>query len=482
MSRIRLFRLRWPGGLSTRLLLATAGFALLVEIMILLPSLAAYQERWLLERERAAEVATLAVEAAPDPLARDSDRFARSLVRSAGVSNIAFKTDVRHLLVRGAPRPKAPDLIDLRQARGVDWLIEPWWTLFGDPDRQLRVLVKPRFRSGDFVEIVLPAEPLKEDLVGVLVRTLAISLVISVTAGGAVYLALLAFIVRPMLRITESIERFRADPEDPAAAPQVSNRRDEIGRVEEELGRMQEEVRQALRSRARLAALGEAVAKINHDLRNMLTSAQLAKENLAASADPKVAKALPRLERALDRALGLAQNVLRYGKSEEPAPDMRRLALRNAVEAAAEDAGLSPQGVRLETQIGPRFQLEADPEQMHRILVNLMRNARQAIESEPSKAGVGVVRVSARKAGSLTVMRVADDGPGLPEKALERLFQPFSGSARVGGAGLGLAISRELVQAHGGDLVLIDSSPDGATFEIRFPAQASQRAAANDAA
>ncbi len=473
-------RLRWPGGLSTRLLLATAGFALIVEIMILLPSLAAYQENWLLERERAAEVATLAVEAAPDPLARDSDRFARRLVAASSVTNIAFKTDVRHLLVRGRPAARTPDLIDLRQARGVDWLMEPWWTLFGAPDREIRVLVKPRFRTGDFVEIVLPAQPLKEDLLGVLVRTLAVSLLISVTAGGAVYLALLAFIVRPMLRITESIERFRADPENPGAAPQLSHRRDEIGRVEEELVRMQEEVRQALRSRARLAALGEAVAKINHDLRNMLTSAQLAKENLAASADPKVAKALPRLE----RALGLAQNVLRYGRSEEPAPDMRRLALRNAVEAAAEDAGLSPEGVRLETAIGPRFQLEADTEQLHRILVNLMRNARQAIESEPTRAGHGVVRVSARKAGTLTIMRVADDGPGLPEKALAHLFQPFSGSARAGGAGLGLAISRELVQAHGGDLVLIDSSPDGATFEIQFPAQAGVRAgaAANDAA
>lgn len=476
------FRLRWPGGLSTRLLLATAGFALIAEIMILLPSLAASQERWLLERERAAEVASLAVEAAPDPLARDSDRFARRLVAGAGVSNVAFKTDVRHLLVRGAPMARTPELIDLRQPRGADWLIEPWRTLFGAPDRTIRVLVKPRFRSGDFVEIVLPAEPLKEELVGVLLRTLAVSLLISVTAGGAVYLALLAFIVRPMGRITESIERFRADPEDPTAAPQVSHRRDEIGRVEEELVRMQEEVRQALRSRARLAALGEAVAKINHDLRNMLTSAQLAKENLAASADPKVAKALPRLERALDRALNLAQNVLRYGRSEEPAPDMRRMLLRGAIEAAAEDAGLSPDGVRLDTQVSPRFQLEADPEQLHRILVNLMRNARQAIEIEPSRAGVGVVKVSARKAGNLTVMRVADDGPGLPEKALERLFQPFSGSARTGGAGLGLAISRELVQAHGGDLVLIDSSPDGATFEIRFPAQASVRAAANDAA
>ena len=315
----RFGKVRWPGGLSSRLLLLVAAFTLIAEIMILLPSLAAYQERWLLERERAAEVATLAVEGAPDSLVRDSDRFARRLVAGAGVTNVAFRTDVKHFVVTSRPMAKTPDSVDLTQ-HGVDWIIEPWRTLFGAPDRMIVATVKPRFRSGAFIEIVLPAQPLKEDLEGVLLQTVLISLLISLMAGGAVYAALSAFIVRPMARLTVSIEKFRADPEDPTVAPQTSGRRDEIGRIEEELGRMQGEVRQALRSRARLAALGEAVAKISHDLRNMLASAQMASERLATSGDPKVAKALPRLERALDRALSLAQNVLSYGRSEEPAP------------------------------------------------------------------------------------------------------------------------------------------------------------------
>jgi hypothetical protein len=238
LSTIRWPRLRWPGGLSSRLLLLVALFTLIAEIMILLPSLAAYQERWLLERERAAEVATLAVEAAPDPLARDSDRFAKRLVEGAGVSNVAFKTDVLHLLVRGAPMATPPDLVDLTGARGVDWLLEPWRTLFGSSDRMIRVRVKPRFRSGAFIEIVLASEPLKEDLKDVLLQTVLISLLISLTAGGAVFLALSAFIVRPMGKLTLSIEHFRADPEDPSAAPQITGRRDEIGRIQEELGRM----------------------------------------------------------------------------------------------------------------------------------------------------------------------------------------------------------------------------------------------------
>ncbi|HEY3814691.1 MAG TPA: HAMP domain-containing sensor histidine kinase [Caulobacteraceae bacterium] len=460
-------QVRWPGGLSSRLLLFIAAFTLIAEVAILLPSLASYQERWLLERERAAEVASLAVEAAPEPLARDSQGFARRLVAGAGVTSIAFETDVRHLLVSG-PMPKTPDSVDLTQ-HGLDWIMEPWRTLFGAPDRMVRVTVKPRFRSGRFIEIVLPAQPLKEDLEGVLLQTVLISLLVSLSAGGLVYGALAAFIVRPMARLTVSIEKFRADPEDPTVAPQTSGRRDEIGRIEEELGRMQGEVRQALRSRARLAALGEAVAKISHDLRNMLASAQMASERLATSGDPKVAKALPRLERALDRALSLAQNVLSYGRSEEPAPAARRILLRPAIEAAAEDAGLSPDGVRLEMEVGPRLQVVSDQDQLHRVLLNLMRNAREAIETTPERGGVGVVKITASKAEAITVLRVADDGPGLSEKARQRLFQPFAGSSRAGGAGLGLAISRELAQANGGDLDLVDSGPKGTTFEIRLP-------------
>jgi signal transduction histidine kinase len=474
-------QLRWPGGLSSRLLLLTAAFALVAEIMILLPSLAAYEEGWLLERERAAEEASLAVEAAPESMV--TENLARQLLAGAGVNTVAVKIGgVRRLMLRAPQLGSTPALVDLRQARGAAWLWDPWEVMFGEPGRMIRVVAKPRFRTGDFVEIVLPSQPLKEDLIAFLIRTLAVSLIISVTAGGAVYLALSAFIVRPMRRITETIERFRADPEDPAVRPPLTNRRDEIGRTEQELGRMQDEVRQALRSRARLAALGEAVAKINHDLRNMLTSAQLQSERLAALGDPKVAKALPRLERALDRALSLAQNVLNYGRTEEAAPSTRRMLLRPAVEAAAEDAGLSDEGIRLEMDMGPRFLIEADPEQLHRILLNLMRNARQAIESEPHRNGKGVITVSAVKSDGQAMVRMADDGPGLPEKAIERLFQPFIGSARSGGAGLGLAISRELAQAHGGDVVLVRSGPEGAVFELRLPTGNRAQAPANDAA
>jgi signal transduction histidine kinase len=284
-----------------------------------------------------------------------------------------------------------------------------------------------------------------------------------------VYFSLAFLLVRPMQRITRAMEKFRANPEDPEAHLTPSRRRDEIGRAEAELERMQADLRAALQSRARLAALGEAVAKINHDLRNILTSAQIASERLAQSGDPKVAAAMPRLERALDRAIQLASNVLTFGKSEEPAPEKRPIPLRPALEEAAEDARFSPDGVRLVTTIGANEQVEADPDQLHRILVNLLRNAREAIAGVEDRGGVGEVTASLRREEGQSYLRLADNGPGLPERARNNLFQPFAGGARRGGTGLGLTIARELAQGHGGDLTLVETNADGAVFELRLP-------------
>jgi signal transduction histidine kinase len=210
------------------------------------------------------------------------------------------------------------------------------------------------------------------------------------------------------------------------------------------------------------------VAKINHDLRNMLTSAQIASDRLAEIGDPKVAQAMPRLERALDRAVTLATDVLAYGKSAEAAPEARPTPLLAALDAAAEDAGLSESGVRLETGIDAGDAVLADADQLHRILVNLLRNAREAIQDkDPARAGR--VQAALTRDAGVSTLRLSDDGPGLPERAMSNLFQPFSGSARRGGTGLGLAISRELAQAHGGDLTLVRSTAEGTVFELTLP-------------
>jgi signal transduction histidine kinase len=193
----------------------------------------------------------------------------------------------------------------------------------------------------------------------------------------------------------------------------------------------------------------------------------MASERLATSGDPVVARNQARLERALDRAVTLATNVLAFGRSEEPSPSPRPVPLRAALEAAAEDAQLG--GVTLAIGVDDRAQVLADPDQLHRIFVNLMRNAREAIEGDAGKQGGGTMTFSLGVEDGVSMVRIADDGPGLPERARANLFQPFQGSTRRGGAGLGLAISRELAQAHGGDLLLVDTGPAGTVFELRLP-------------
>ncbi|WP_374387976.1 sensor histidine kinase [Brevundimonas sp.] len=464
-------RPRAPDGLSSRLLLLTVAFTLAVEALILGPNLAAFHERWLRDRLQAAELASVGVEALPYSAVEDDT--AAELMRIGGVQAVALtEQGVRRLLLQAPNLPRAPELIDLRRENVWSRLTDPWRTLFGHPDRSLRVQAQPRYRSGDFIEIVTPAQPLKLELRAFLVNSLLVSLLISATAGALLYGGLALLVLRPLRRVTRSMERFAADPESDPETP--SDRHDEIGRVERELARMQEEVRQSLRSRARLVALGEAVAKINHDLRNMLTSAQMASERLAASPDPAVAKALPRLERALGRAAALSRNVLEYGKSEEPAPQKTRVVLTQALTLAAEDAGLDPDGVRLVKQLPPRFAVEADPDQLYRILVNLMRNARQAIESDPGRAperrGKGAITISAFAEDGVSVVRIADDGPGIPARLAQRLFEPFVSSKTSEGTGLGLTISRELAALHGGELRLVDGAEGGAVFELRLPA------------
>ena len=461
-------RFFWPGGLSARLLILTVLFVALGGVMVLPPALAAYEEQWLLDRIRAAELASLTADVAPNQVV--SQQVREQLLRGAGVTNIAIQTDgVRRLVLEGKRLPTTPYLVDLRRQTRSAGLAAPFQTLMGGPGRYVRVLAEPRFRKADFVEIVAPDAELKRALGRYLRGLVLVTAFVSAMAGMLVYLTLNLFLVRPMRRITRAMERFRADPEDPDARVQPSGRRDEIGRAEVELDQMQADLRAALSSRARLAALGEAVAKINHDLRNMLTSAQIASERLAALKDPKVSQALPRLERALDRAVKLATNVLTYGKTEEAAPDARPIPLAPALEAAAEEARLDADGVRLQTDVGEDVQVLADPDHLHRIMVNLLRNAREAIEQQVNRTAPGVVAVSLTQDAGASTLRFADNGPGLSVRSRERLFQPFAGSTRSGGAGLGLAIARELAQGHGGDLSLVQSGDDGAVFELRLP-------------
>jgi signal transduction histidine kinase len=461
-------RFFWPGGLSARLLTLTILFVSVGGALAVPPALASFERQWLLERVRAAETVYQFADIVRSSV---STPKREQLLRGAGVEWVAVQTkDLGlSLVLQGKRTSRTPYFVDLREQAPAAWLAAPFQTLFGGSGRSVRVRAEPRFISAQFIEVVAPDAELKRELLNYLWRMVLIVALVASTAGVLVYLSLNLFLVRPMQRITHAMERFRADPDDPAAQVPLSGRRDEIGRAEAELDRMQADLRTALNSRARLAALGEAVAKINHDLKNMLTSAQIASERLAALKDPKVSQALPRLERALDRAVKLASGVLAYGKSQEAAPELQAVPLAAAVASAAEEARLPEQDVKLVCKIAAGEQVDADPDQLHRILANLLRNARQAIEHQEGRTAPGRIEVMLARADNASLVRVIDNGPGIPERARERLFQPFAGSGRPDGAGLGLAIARELAQGHGGDLTLVETSAKGSTFELRLP-------------
>lgn len=466
-------------GLSGYLLLLTALFVAVMVIIILVPSMAAHQERWLIDRVRQAEIASLALDASPESTV--SRELSSQLLGSVGATYLALQNNgVRDFVLRDPEASVEPDTVRIIRGENnlsddIAYLWGPWKTLMGPPDRLIRTEAPPRLRKGaDIIELVVPAEPLKTELKGQMGSILRLSILISLAAGALVFVSLLFFIVLPVRNLTRAIARFKENPEDITITTGRFRRRDEIGQIEQELAQMQEEVRHSLRSRARLAALGQAVSKINHDLRNMLTAAQMASERLAYSGDPNVTKALPRLERALDRALTLAENVLNYGKSDELPAQIQSVALRELAEAAAEDAGLGGAAeagdkVRFAFKAADGFLFDADPDHIHRLLVNLMRNARQAMEAQGARTDAGQVTLSAVKTADEVIIVVSDNGPGIPERIRASLFQPFSASGSRGGTGLGLAISRDLARTHGGDVRLIETGPEGTSFEVRIP-------------
>ena len=118
------------------------------------------------------------------------------------------------------------------------------------------------------------------------------------------------------------------------------------------------------------------------------------------------------------------------------------------------------------------IEVDADPDQLFRILLNLVRNALQALESRDARdPGRDQIRITGRREGAVAVIEVSDTGPGLSDRARAHLFEAFQGSTRTGSVGLGLAIVAELVRAHGGDIRLVEGTI-GATFRVSIPDRA----------
>jgi signal transduction histidine kinase len=240
--------------------------------------------------------------------------------------------------------------------------------------------------------------------------------------------------------------------------------------AERELSTLQHELYGFLQQKTRLAALGLAVAKIQHDLRNILSSAQIASDRLGASNDPVVKRVTPRLVDALDRAVALATNTLRYGRAEERPPQRTRFPVAALIDEAVSSAVPESGEVTLENRVARALEIDADSEQLFRVILNLLSNARQALQSVPADRPKRIT-ISASRDDHRVMIEIADNGPGIPPAVRNRLFQPFAGSMRQGGTGLGLAISRELIAAHGGILELVSTNDEGTRFRIVIPDQ-----------
>ncbi len=460
----------FANSLAGRLLAITAATVLAGEALIFALALAEFHEDWLRERMNLAQVAALALEVSPDLEIAESLEY--ELLTNAGVQRAALQREGERVLLledlQAAP-PGEFVTYDYTAADGVQRFLWAFESFFAPPGRTLRVMARPRFESGEFIEIVLTEAPLKHEMTVFANNFIRTSMLILLFAGALVYTSLTIAFVKPMHDLTEAIERFRDRPEDVSIAFPRSRRRDEIGRAQRAAADMAEQVRNALRQKERLAALGAAVARIGHDLRNMLSTAQLVADRLGKSGDEEVRRLAARLEKTVDRAAGLASSTLKYGRADEKAPDLQRLDLATVSADAAADALAGYEAVRYREDIEPGLGCIADPEHMHRILVNLMRNAAQAMAAHP-RADKTLLLRGARIGGRCEI-EIIDHGPGVRADLRARLFEPFvSAAPEAGGTGLGLAISRELTRAMGGELTLTRTGAEGTTFKIELPA------------
>jgi signal transduction histidine kinase len=454
-------------GLSGKLLLLTIPLVMIAGMLIYVPAIANFRMNRLNDRLAAANTAALVLEASPYGMVPDS--LARQILSSIGAHAVAIKMGQQRRLLASADLPSSVDQdVDMRSMTAWSAIVGSFQTMLETHDQTIRV-IGPAPSAGEFIETVVDEAPLRAAMYRFSRNLLLVSLGIAVLTAGLVYVALHFLFVRPMRHLTANLVGFHENPESPARIFIPSRRGDEIGVVGRELSDMQRDLVSMLHQKSRLAALGLAVSKINHDLRNLLASSQLLSDQLASVPDPRVQRFAPKLMRSLERAIAFCQSTLSYGRVQEAAPDRRMILIEPVVAEVRESAGLaSDASITWINAIERGLSVDADPEHLFRVLLNLVRNAAQALEGRPTgDLAIQQIRVTGRREGTVAIIEVSDTGPGVPPKAREHLFEAFQ-TGRPGGSGLGLAIAAELVRAHDGDIHLVEGTI-GATFRIAIP-------------
>lgn len=449
-------------GLSARLLLLTVLFVMLAELLIFVPSVARDRLAYLEDRLDAARLAVFALEATPNN--NVSQSLANELLADVGVHSIAVHEEDATLMIDGEMPPMPNATFDLRGVGMFMLIRDAVMTLTRHDNRILRVLdISPK-EPGVTVEVLINERPLRAEMWGFGRRLLGVSLLISLITAALGYVSLQFLLVRPMRRLTQGMINFREDPADATRVITPARRRDELGQAERELAVMQATIHQTLSQKERLAALGTAVTKINHDLKNVLATMRILADGIANSEVPELKRVAPGLTAAIDRAVTLTSGTLDYTREGGAPLHRSRFALAGLVEEIADiefRSGAALERLLLKNRVAPSLIAAADRDQLYRVLHNLTQNAAQV--------GAHRVTIRAAESESTLVIEIADDGPGLPPKARENLFRPFAGSARPGGTGLGLAIAREVMRAHGGDIALDESTGSGTIFRLSLP-------------
>jgi signal transduction histidine kinase len=454
-------------GLSGRLLLLTAVFVLIAEVLIFVPSVANMRLQWLRDRLNTAAAASVVIEGLPD---QELPRAVQAeTLMATGAKAIVLKKQDASRIVAAADMPPSIDAqYDLSDVSTLTSIYDAFDTLVFGGDRIIRVF-GPVGESSTRIELLLDEYKLRRAMLGYARNVFILSMIISLVTASPIFFALNRLLIRPIRRMTENIQDFTADPSNPARVLEPSGGRDEIAVAGVHLAAMQQTLQRTLKEQKNLADLGLAVSKINHDMRNILSSAQLMSDRLSDVDDPVVKRVAPKLLRSIDRAVGYTNEVLSYGRMREPEPRRRFVALRPLVQEVSEVLALDSRGdIEFTLQVEPGLQVDADSEQLFRVIHNLCRNAVEAL-SQGNSVERRTVLVTGLRTGSVVSIAIDDNGPGMPAKARENLFAAFRGSARSGGTGLGLAIARELVLAHGGTIALVEKVTPGTLFRIELP-------------
>lgn len=451
--------------LSGRFLILTTVFVMLAEVLIFVPSVARFREDYLRLRLERAQIASLAL------LADDmiDPELEQELLQNAGVYNVVLRRDEVSQLILNSELPgPIYATFDLRAPSAVTLIRDALWRLWDTEERVVRVIGEPVRQGGLLIEVTTDTMPLRMAMIDYGLRILVLSAVISIVTAILLFLAARAFIVKPIKKLVGHMQSYAAAPEDARRIIAPSAGVTELREAEEALQSMQTQLTSALRQKERLAQLGGAVARISHDLRNILTSAQLFTDRIEGSEDPLVRRMAPKLVGSITRAVSLCESTLAFGRAEEPAPALGRVVLAGIVNDVIDSERLAAQDhdLSFSEDVPTSVVVRADGEQLFRVLSNLVRNARQAIVATGKP---GEICLRATEDDAAWYIEVADTGPGLPPKAREHLFQAFQGGARKGGAGLGLAIAAELIRGHGGTLELRDAKADGTVFVICLP-------------